>query len=258
MQIALSTVCLTHLDWRENLAAAAGAGYQNVELLAIQGWKHVDATTIPAAELLAEAQRTGIRIIGLHAGALDGLDDTTIAATEQYVHRTLQLAHALGVPLVNVNGGRMPKEPTDRQPMLQRIAVSLRRLAPVLEQLGLRLTLENHYGFQIEQPADYDGLLVSPRIGVTVDTGHFTAAKVDMPALIRRLGQRVFHVHIKDHIGTQSVALGDGQTDNAGVIAALREIGYSGHLSVELELHDPSARQPAIAAALPYLRRLLT
>ena len=78
-----------------------------------------------------------------------------------------------------------------------------------------------------------------------------------MPAFIRRLGKRVFHVHIKDHIGTESVALGDGQTDNVGVIAALREIGYAGHLSVELELHNPAARLPAVQAALPYLRGLL-
>jgi sugar phosphate isomerase/epimerase len=257
MQIALSTVCLTHLGWRENFAAATAAGYRDAELLAIQGWKHVDATTASAAEILAEAKRTGVRIIGLHAGALDGLNDQTIAATEQYVCSALKLAHALGALMVNVNGGVMPKEPADRQPMLQRIAAALRRLAPLLDQLNLRLTLENHYNFQIEQPAHYDGLLVSPRIGVTVDTGHFTAAKVDMPAFIRRLGANVFHVHVKDHIGTQSVALGAGQTDNAGVVAALREIGYKGHLSVELELHDSDARLPAVQEALPYMRRLL-
>ena len=257
MQIALSTVCLTDLNLREALAMAATAGYRDVELLAIQGWKHIDPNSITAAEIQAETKRAGAQIFCLHAGGLDGLDDTTIAVTEQYVRRVLQLAHELGVPLVNVNGGMMPKAGGDRQPMLQRIATSLRRLAPVLEQLNLRLTLENHFNFQIEQPEHYDGLLVSPRIGVTIDTGHFTAAGVAMPPFIHRLGQRVFHVHIKDHIGPESVALGAGQTDNAGVIAALRAIGYTGHLSVELELHNPAARLPAVQAALPYLRSLL-
>ena len=257
MRIALSSVCLPDLSWREVLAAAATAGYRDVELLAIQGWKHIDPYSITAAEIQVETKRTGVQIISLHAGGLDGLDDTTIAATEQYLRRVLQLAHELGVPLVNVNGGMMPTTGGDRQPMLQRIGTALRRIAPVLEQLDLRLTLENHFNFQIEQPDHYDGLLVSPRIGVTIDTGHFTAAGVDMPPFIRRLGQRVFHVHIKDHIGQESVALGDGQTDNAGVIAALREIGYAGYLSVELELHNPAARLPAVQAALPYLRRLL-
>jgi sugar phosphate isomerase/epimerase len=257
MQIALSTVCLPDLNWREAFAAAAASGYRDVELLAIQGWKHVDANAITAAEIQTETKRAGVRIIGLHGGGLDGLDESTIASTEQYVRRVLQLAHDLGVPLVNVNGGMMPKDGGGRPAMLQRIADSLRRLAPVLEQLGLRLTLENHYHFQIEQPEHYDGLFVSPRIGVTVDTGHFTAAGVDMPAFIRRLGPRVFHVHIKDHIGPQSVALGAGQTDNAGVVAALGETGYAGHLSVELELHEKAVRLPAVREALPYLRRLL-
>ncbi len=257
MRIALSSVCLPDLSWREVLAAAATAGYRDVELLAIQGWKHIDPYSITAAEIQVETKRTGVQIISLHAGGLDGLDDTTIAATEQYLRRVLQLAHELGVPLVNVNGGIMPASGDARPPMLQRIRAALRRLAPVLEQLNLRLTLENHFKFQIEQPEHYDGLFVSPRIGVTIDTGHFTAAGVDMPPFIRRLGQRVFHIHIKDHIGPQSVALGDGLTDNAGVVAALREIGYAGHLSVELELHNPAARLPSVQAALPYLRRLL-
>jgi sugar phosphate isomerase/epimerase len=257
VQIALSTVCLTHLGWRENFAAATSSGFRYVELLAIQGWQHVDATKASATEILGEARRTGVRIIGLHAGALDGLSAQTIAATEHYVRHALRLAHELGAPMVNVNGGVMPKQPADRQPMLRRIAHSLRRLVPILDELDMRLTLENHYGFQIEQPADYDGLLVSPRIGVTVDTGHFTAAKVDMPAFIRRLGAQVCHVHVKDHVGTQSVGLGTGQTDNAGVVAALWEIGYKGCLSVELELHDPAARLPAVREALPYMRKLL-
>ena len=258
MRIALSSVCLPNLSWREVLTAAATTGYRDVELLAIQGWKHIDPNSITAAEIQAATKRAGVQIIGFHAGGLDGLDDETITATEQYIRRALQLAHELGVPLVNVNSGMMPKAGGDRQAMLQRIATSLRRLAPALEQLNLQLTLENHLNFQIEQPEHYDGLLVSPRIGVTIDTGHFTAAGVDMLPFIRRLGQRVFHVHIKDHIGQESVALGDGQTDNAGVVAALREIGYAGHLSVELELYNPAARLPAVQAALPYMRRLLT
>jgi sugar phosphate isomerase/epimerase len=257
MRIALSSVCLADFNWREVVTVATTSGYRDIELLAIQGWKHIDPSSITAVEIQAETKRAGVQIIGLHAGGLDGLDDTTIAATEQYLLSALKLAHELGVSLVNVNGGMMPTTGGDRQPMLQRIGTALRRIAPVLEQLDLRLTLENHFNFQIEQPEHYDGLLVSPRIGVTIDTGHFTAAGVDMPPFIRRLGQRVFHVHIKDHIGPESVALGDGQTDNAGVIAALREIGYAGYLSVELELHNPAARLPAVQAALPYLRRLL-
>jgi sugar phosphate isomerase/epimerase len=192
MRIALSTVCLAELSWREALAAAATSGYRDVELLAIHGWKHVDPDNVPAVEIQAEINPLDVRIIGLHAGALDGLDDTTIARTEQYVLRVFKLAHELGVPLVNINGGVMPKDCIGRQAMLERIATSLRRLAPVLEHLNLRLTLENHFHHQIEQPAHYEGLFVSPRIGATIDTGHFSAAGADMPAFIRRLGAACF------------------------------------------------------------------
>src|SRR5206468_71911 len=106
----------------------------------------------------------------------------------------------------------------ERAVMLTRIARGLRELGSDLDRQGVRLTLENHYRFQIETLDDYLTLFATPgvseRIGATVDTGHFTASRVDIAGLVRRLGARVAHVHMKDHIGERSVGLGHGETDN--------------------------------------------
>ena len=257
MQIALSTVCLTDLNWREVFRTAAESGYTAVELLMIPGWVHIQPGKVPATEVRDEAARLGLAIIALHAGGLDGTSEQTIASAVAYIEQVREFAREAGVPLVNFNGG-LTNTGVPREPVLQRIRHALERADEKLAGRGVRYTVENHFGYQLETVADYRAVFGSYRhVGITLDTGHFTSAKVNMPEFIREFGSRIFHVHVKDHIDTQSVALGTGQTDNAGVIAALREIGYTGHLSVELELHDPAARLPAVQSALPYLRKLL-
>lgn len=266
MKIALSTVSLPSFAWKDCLAQAAAAGYRHVELLMIPGWDTVPHPgEIEPAELAAEAAKRGLDIASLHAGALDGASDASIAETAAYVRRLAAFARDAGVPLVNANGGRKPDDGSytadERRRVLGRISSALGELGPWFSRHGRRLTLENHFGYQLETAEDYAEVLgrvpESAPIGVTVDTGHFTAARVDMPAFVRRFGRRVFHVHIKDHVGEKSVPLGEGHTDNAAVVAALAAQGYDGYLSVELEVHDGREIEH-VRAALPYMRALIS
>lgn len=263
MQIALSTVCLPELSWPEALAEAARAGFGHVELLMIPGWVHVQPDQVPAAELRRQAEARGVRLVCLHAGGLDGLDEKKLADSRAYLVSVLKYARELGVGLVNVNGGYTPEgfDPANRPAVLDRIGAAVRGLTPLLDELDLHLTLENHFHFQLQTFADYQAIDAHTRglerIGFTVDTGHFTAAEVDMPAFIAALGQRVFHVHIKDHVGLQSLPLGHGKTDNRAVIAALRRWNYAGYLSVELEVHDRANAIRYVHEALPYMQRLV-
>jgi sugar phosphate isomerase/epimerase len=252
------------LSWKDCLAEAAKAGYRNVELLVIPGFVHVTLDEITPQELLTEAARHRVTIIGLHAGGLDGMSDRTIQESSAYVKQVIAFAHAAGIPLVNVNGGYLPPDgnhsPADRLRILQRIAATLQEMEPVLAQSGRRLTLENHFHFQLETAGDYqvifDSLPAGGHIGFTVDTGHFTSTKVDMLDFIARFGRRVSHVHIKDHIGEKSVPLGQGHTDNHAVIRALAQLRYAGCLSVELEVHDQREVEHARAARF-YMDALL-
>jgi sugar phosphate isomerase/epimerase len=261
MRISLSTVCMPWTDWRGALRLAAEAGFDAVELMMIPGWIHLSPGQVPPAELLRELERNQLRLVGVHAGGIDGTDDGKLADSLRYVRSVIGFAQELGGPLVNVNGMPVPPGtgPAQREAMRDRIIAGLRGLLPDLGRHGVRITLENHAHYQIETAEDYLAIFAAipdQRIGATVDTGHCTASGVDIPELVRRLGRRVFHAHIKDHRGHQSVALGSGETDNAGAIRELRALGYPGHLSIELELGERDAGERAIRASLPYLRGL--
>ena len=82
-------------------------------------------------------------------------------------------------------------------------------------------------------------------IGVALDTGNLAAQGGDPVRAIYDLGELLVYLHFKDILpggGHNCCALGRGIVDVRGVIRALREVGYDGVLSIEIETtdHDPT------------------
>ncbi|MBM3501055.1 MAG: sugar phosphate isomerase/epimerase [Armatimonadetes bacterium] len=144
---------------------------------------------------------------------------------------------------------------------LDRTVAALRQLDAAVGDLPVRVALEPHVGSQILYAEEYDRLMAelpAPRFGITVDTGHFHSAGVDWKALIRRYPDRVYNVHLKDHIGPQSVAIGAGEIDLPGLITELRAIGYEAALAIEMEVTDPENLHLYVRQAHKHMCRLLT
>ncbi len=62
---------------------------------------------------------------------------------------------------------------------------------------------------------------------------------------------------MKDHKGTVSVGIGRGDVDLGAFVAVLREVGYRGGLTVELEVEDPQNLPRYTHEAYIYLSGLL-
>lgn len=116
---------------------------------------------------------------------------------------------------------------------LNAIIKILEHITPEAETQGVDICLENHHGHSIDTVEDYDTIfsaIVSPRVGMCVDTGHFQRSDVDLIKLVDRFESRINHVHLKDF-------LEDGQTDNEGFLNRLLKTSYNGFLTVE---HPPT------------------
>ena len=264
MKLAINTVCLHHHSFDDAMPVCAAAGFKNIELLAVPGWKHVEAGKITARELLDKAASLGVRYSGVHAGGIGGDGEQQTRESVAYIEKAIALAKELGAGHVVFSGFGWPKEgltPARREAICRQIGRSLKGLLPALEAAGIPVALENHYCCQIETVQDYVWAFEeagdSPLIGVTLDTGHFTSSNVDLLETVRVLGRRTVNVHIKDHIGTQSVALGTGNTDNAGLVRALKKIGYTGPLTCELEVADYENIVRHVNDAKPYIEKLM-
>jgi len=245
MKLAFCSVCLHKHPFEQMLSIASHAGYRDLELIAIPTWIHVDLNKMSPNELEKAVSAHGMKLIALYPGGVDTQSDETIAKSLNYIQRAISTASELGVSRIVFTGSH-------REEPLDAAIKAYRTLVPYLQAANVTLCLENHYNNQIEFPEDYEAIfkaIDSPNVGMTVDTGHFTSSQVDIPALIDRFADRVRHVHLKDHIGTQSVMIGKGRTDNPGILRRLHQKGYTGYISLELEVADYENSEAYIAEA---------
>jgi len=101
---------------------------------------------------------------------------------------------------------------------------------------------------------------LDPRIGMCLDIGHDTRNGKDPVADLKKYHSRVFDIHLKDVTGPSklgySVEVGRGIIDFPAFVNMLREVNYTGCVSLE---HERNMDNPfmGIAESLGYFRAML-
>ena len=151
----------------------------------------------------------------------------------------------------------------------------LETIAAETRIVGARIAFHPHAGTYVESPDEVDRLAASVGPDVLpfcLDVGHYTVGGGDPVEALRRHGERISHVHLKDvdrevlaglRAGTVGgfrggirrrlfTELGGGVIDLDAILAVLAERGYAGWLMVE---QDSGWGPPAESAAIS--RRVL-
>lgn len=250
MKLSVNTYCLPEKSAPDALAALGQMGYTAVELVGLGEGKHVEYTAMNASDVRALVEPHGLELAALYMRPIN------IHAPEKLERSLADLEHVIDLAAA-LGGGRIvfspliPREPYD----YRLLADGCARLARRIGNRPIHICLENHHNWPLSTAEDYEALLrigLPEAVGFTVDTGHFYASGVDVPAFIREHKDRVRHVHIKDHDATGSVELGTGETPLVAAVEALREIGYDGFCSVEVEIAGATDMVPVIASAFRY------
>lgn len=117
---------------------------------------------------------------------------------------------------------------------------SLKKCASICEKAGVMLSIEPHPHRYL---ANTDGALRllddvdSPAMGINFDPSH-TFPVGDFPNVsVYRLGKKIIHLHVSDNDGVTNVHWrpGMGKIDWVAMFQALKDVGYNGVVSVELE-----------------------
>jgi inosose dehydratase len=148
-----------------------------------------------------------------------------------------------------------------------------------LNRRGIKLAYHYHLKMLVETAEEIAAFCeaTSPEVGLLLDTGHAYAAGADYGEILRRFGDRVVHIHLKDvrrevldwarkndvtfnsavREGLFTVP-GDGIVDFAEIGKFVRSSGYSGWVVVEAE-QDPAKAPPRIYTekACQYVKNLL-
>jgi len=257
---------LRHLRWADACALLSSLSYEGVELAPFTFAERVELLDSDArAEIRRTAHQHGLEIVGLHMllWSPSGLhathpDPEIRNATAQYLVALVQFCADVGGQVM-VFGS--PKQRDALPPLTPEQAASLwlDTLQPALracEQHGILMLLEPLPETNVVQRLGEAVALVQqanhPNLRTMLDVKSALAETDDVPALIRQYAPYIAHVHFND---SNLRAPGYGDTDFAPILAALREVGYTGWVSLEPFDYYPDPETMA-RESLRYLQKL--
>jgi sugar phosphate isomerase/epimerase len=161
--------------------------------------------------------------------------DTVLKDAELVIGRLSQLGgHTLGTSV-----GEAPNRKTPAQ--LDAQAKLLREIMAICETKNVVLNLHNHTYEVADGEYDLNGTLSRiPEIKLGPDLNWLLRAGVDPVDFIRRHGDRIVFLHLRDQRtdGTWSEAMGEGNMNYAAIGQALRQVHFSGIAVIELAHPD--------------------
>lgn len=266
IRYALCNEVLRHLRWADACALLSSLSYEGVELAPFTFAERVELLDSDArAEIRRTAHQHGLEIVGLHMllWSPSGLhathpDPEIRNATAQYLVALVQFCADVGGQVM-VFGS--PKQRDALPPLTPEQAASLwlDTLQPALracEQHGILMLLEPLPETNVVQRLGEAVALVQqanhPNLRTMLDVKSALAETDDVPALIRQYAPYIAHVHFND---SNLRAPGYGDTDFAPILAALREVGYTGWVSLEPFDYYPDPETMA-RESLRYLQKL--
>jgi sugar phosphate isomerase/epimerase len=230
---------------------AAEIGFDAVELF-LPG---PDEVSVGEIENLCETHGLAIAAVGTGAGmvkhglSLTDPDSAKRDAALDFVLRMVEFGGKLGAPAILGSMQGRHGGDVSRNQALDWLADSLRIAGETAARFNVPFIYEplNRYETNLfNRLADGAAFIGSRSLGNIVllaDLFHMNIEEADPAGALREAARHVGHVHYAD---SNRRAMGFGHTDPKPILAALREIGYSGYLSAEiLPLPDPetAARQ---------------
>ncbi|MCB8958748.1 MAG: TIM barrel protein [Ardenticatenales bacterium] len=142
---------------------------------------------------------------------------------------------------------------------LARYGASLQQLATAAAAHGIKVCIEHFPGRALPTAAATLAFIKGlghDNLYLLLDLGHLQMSGEDPAAVIQAAGNRLGYVHLDDNDGVGDLhwALLDGVMTEASLgaaLAALREVGYGGPLSLELSPRLPDVPPPSPTAPPP-------
>ena len=210
----------------ERFQAAKAAGFEGVEPM----------SDLDQTEVLKALEATGLKAASV-CGALhwkkplSDPDPAVRAEGLEGLKQALRKAKAYGATSVLLVPGKVTKTVTYDE-CFQRSAAEIKKVAPLAEELGVKIAIENVWNDFItkpEQAVEYLAAINSPMVGWHFDIGNvikFSPPETWIPIL----GKRIVKLHFKEYSATKQfkVKFLEGDNNWPAIMKAVDAIGYSG------------------------------
>lgn len=233
----------------EDAAFAAEHGFTGLEFNYWKQFEELNADTVK--KMRAVLDKHGIEACAL---GLWGWNHISPDAAERetslgHLSRAIDFAKTLGAKILITGGGDIPDASLD-----EKVAEFAKVFRPYVEragEAGIRIALYPVHGSSFFVGLDaYEKVWEKvPEVGIKFDPANIRHHGDDYIAWVRRHGDRMFHVHIKEHLYhdgdlASQPAAGMGDIEWGKVFAFLHEHDYQGYLS--MEPHGPKWGTPPL------------
>ena len=235
------------------MQTAKDAGFDGIELtLDAEGDVTMQTTAAQLAEIRSAAQELGLALPSVASSLFWAYSFTSDDPDErEQAHQAavceIQTAKALGADTVLVVPGSVSVEFVPERPVVaydvcwERALQEMKRLAPIAEEAGINIGIENVWNRFLLSPLEMRQFLDeigSERVGAYFDVGNVAYSGYP-EQWIRILGKRIKKVHFKDFRrnpgGLNSfVDLLSGDVDWPAVMQAFADIGYDDWVTGEM------------------------
>ncbi len=259
--------CANHrLD--DALQLIAGYGYAGVALTLDH--HHLDPF---APDWAADARRLSVRLRELQLGCVietgarylldprDKHEPTLVSASAEgrqrrvaFLHRAIDIGEILQAEAVSFWAG-LPKPGIDRDQARGWLLDGLQAVTDYAQLHGVTPAFEPEPGMLVETAAEWAALGVEG-LSLALDTGHCLVTQdIDPADAVRLYADRLGAVAVEDmRRGVhEHLPFGEGEMDMASILAALRQIGFSKLVCVELSRESPRAHL-AIPQSIAWLK----
>ena len=238
---------------KQAMKLAKDAGFEGIELaLGSEGEISMTSTDEELLSIKSYAEELGIKIPSLSSGlcwanSLTANDPQERQRAFDMVVRQLYCAKMIGAETILVIPGSVSVEfvpewgVVDYDVVWERALEQMKKLAPIAEQMGVQIGLENVWNKFLLSPLEMRNFIDavgSDWVGAYFDTGNVVYSGYP-EQWIKILGKRIFKVHFKDYRRNPGglnafVDLLAGDVDWKAVRAAFEAIGYEGWAAGEM------------------------
>ena len=238
---------------REAMKLAKEAGFEGIELaLGADGEISMTSSDEELLSIKAYAEELGLKLPSLSCGlcwdnSLTSDDPAERQRAFDVIVRQIHCAKVLGCETILIIPGTVSVEFAphlgiiDYDVAYDRALEAVKKLAPIAEEAGVELALENVWNLFLLSPLEFRDFIDkvgSPNVGIYLDTGNMCITGYP-EQWIKILGSRIKKVHFKDYRRNPGglnamVDLLAGDVNWPKVMAAFKAVGYDGWAAGEM------------------------